>query len=88
MTTRGTDPSRAGGPPPPRARPRELGVRIGLLPTGPPNSIVDVEGIRVGHRSVWRDEPTPPVGLVCGDDRVARETQAWFPWAERVVVKE
>jgi D-amino peptidase len=29
-----------------------------------------------------------PVGLVCGDDRVARETQAWFPWAERVVVKE
>ena len=29
-----------------------------------------------------------PVGLVCGDDRVAGETQAWFPWAERVVVKE
>lgn len=29
-----------------------------------------------------------PVGLVCGDDRTARETEAWFPWAERVVVKE
>lgn len=29
-----------------------------------------------------------PVGLVCGDDRVAGETAAWFPWAERVVVKE
>lgn len=29
-----------------------------------------------------------PVGLVCGDDRVAGETQAWFPWAERVIVKE
>lgn len=29
-----------------------------------------------------------PVGLVCGDDRVADETQAWFPWAERVIVKE
>ncbi|MGH2511731.1 MAG: M55 family metallopeptidase [Candidatus Limnocylindrales bacterium] len=29
-----------------------------------------------------------PVGLVCGDDRVANETEAWFPWAERVVVKE
>jgi len=28
-----------------------------------------------------------PVGLVCGDDRVAGETAAWFPWAERVVVK-
>jgi D-amino peptidase len=28
-----------------------------------------------------------PVGLVCGDDQVALETDAWFPWAERVVVK-
>jgi D-amino peptidase len=28
-----------------------------------------------------------PVGLVCGDDQVALETEAWFPWAERVVVK-
>jgi len=28
-----------------------------------------------------------PVGLVCGDDEVATETEAWFPWAERVVVK-
>ena len=28
-----------------------------------------------------------PVGLVCGDDAVAKETEAWFPWAERVVVK-
>ena len=28
-----------------------------------------------------------PVGLVCGDDELARETEAWFPWAERVVVK-
>jgi len=28
-----------------------------------------------------------PVGLVCGDDQVAIETEAWFPWAERVIVK-
>jgi len=28
-----------------------------------------------------------PVGLVCGDDELAAETEAWFPWAERVVVK-
>jgi D-aminopeptidase len=62
VTTRGIDPSRPGAPPPARARPRDLGVRIGLLPTGPTNSIVDVEGIRVGHRSVWRDEPAPPAG--------------------------
>ena len=28
-----------------------------------------------------------PVGLVCGDDELAKETEAWFPWAEQVVVK-
>ncbi len=28
-----------------------------------------------------------PVGLVCGDDQLAIETESWFPWAERVVVK-
>jgi D-amino peptidase len=28
-----------------------------------------------------------PVGLISGDDVVATETEAWFPWAERVVVK-
>ncbi len=50
------------GCPPARARPRELGVRIGLLPPGPTNSILDVAGISVGHRSIWRDEPAPPAG--------------------------
>jgi D-aminopeptidase len=44
-------------PPQPRSRARELGVRIGLLPTGPTNSIVDVASVTVGHRTVWRDEP-------------------------------
>lgn len=28
-----------------------------------------------------------PVGLVCGDDQLALETEAWLPWAEKVVVK-
>jgi D-amino peptidase len=28
-----------------------------------------------------------PVGLVTGDDQLALETEAWLPWAERVVVK-
>jgi D-amino peptidase len=28
-----------------------------------------------------------PVGLVTGDDQLALETEAWFPWAERVIVK-
>lgn len=52
----------AFGGPAPRPRPRDLGVRIGLLPPGRTNSIVDVNGISVGHRSVWRDEPAPPDG--------------------------
>lgn len=30
-------------------RPRELGVPFGILPTGPLNSITDVEGLKVGH---------------------------------------
>ena len=28
-----------------------------------------------------------PVGLVSGDDQLAAETESWFPWAERVIVK-
>jgi len=49
-------------PPAPRPRPRQLGVRIGLLPPGPTNSIVDVADVAVGHVTVWRDEPVPPTG--------------------------
>ena len=49
-------------PPQQRARARELGVRIGLQPTGPTNSIVDVANVAVGHRTVWRDEPGPLTG--------------------------
>ena len=32
------------------------------MPPGPTNSIVDVAHVRVGHRTVWRDEPAPPAG--------------------------
>jgi len=39
-----------------------MGVRIGLLPVGPTNSIVDVAHVAVGHRTTWRDEPAPPSG--------------------------
>jgi D-aminopeptidase len=45
-----------------RARARELGLRIGSMTPGPTNTIVDVSGIAVGHRTVWRDEPEPPRG--------------------------
>jgi D-aminopeptidase len=37
-------------------------VRIGELEPGPSDSIADVGGIRVGHVTVWRDEPDPPEG--------------------------
>jgi D-aminopeptidase len=52
-------------PPPPRRRARELGIRIGFLEPGPTNSIVDVAGVLVGHATVWRDEPEPPIGRGC-----------------------
>lgn len=32
-----------------RPRARELGIEIGVLPTGPLNAITDVSGVRVGH---------------------------------------
>ncbi len=32
-----------------QTRPRELGISFGILPTGPLNSIIDVQGIKVGH---------------------------------------
>ena len=40
----------------------ELGIRIGLLPAGPTNSVLDIAGVGVGHATVWRDEPDPPQG--------------------------
>ena len=42
--------------------PREHGIRIGELEPGPANAITDVEGVRVGHVTVVRDEPEPPAG--------------------------
>ena len=35
-----------------RPRIRDLGVSPGVLPTGPLNAITDVEGVRVGHRTL------------------------------------
>jgi D-aminopeptidase len=43
-------------------RPRDLGIRIGVLASGPTASIADVPGVGVGHVTVWRDEPPPPDG--------------------------
>lgn len=35
-----------------RRRARELGLRLGILPTGPLNALTDVTGVRVGHVTV------------------------------------
>jgi D-aminopeptidase len=43
-------------------RAADLPVRIGLLPSGPTASVLDVPGVGVGHATVWRDEPPPPAG--------------------------
>jgi D-aminopeptidase len=50
--------ARVASPPPMRSRLRDLGIEIGALPTGPDNAITDVPGIRVGHATLVRDEPT------------------------------
>jgi D-aminopeptidase len=40
------------------ARVRDLGFSIGVHTTGPSNSIADVSGVSVGHRTVVRDAPS------------------------------
>ncbi len=43
-------------------RARQTGVTVGVLPTGPTNSVLDVAGVGLGHATVRRDEPDPPEG--------------------------
>ena len=38
----------------------DLGIAIGLLPSGPTGSVLDVPGVGLGHATVWRDEAPPP----------------------------
>ncbi|TMC60664.1 MAG: P1 family peptidase [Chloroflexi bacterium] len=40
----------------PRPRAREVGIRLGLLPTGTRNAITDVAGVRVGQATIIRGE--------------------------------
>ena len=40
----------------------DLGIVIGLLPSGPTGSVLDVPGVGLGHATVWRDEPPTPAG--------------------------
>ena len=43
-------------------RPADLGIHIGSLPPGPTSSVLDVPGVGLGHTTLVRDEPAPPVG--------------------------
>ena len=51
----GRDLERGGKRVQPRVRLRELGIKIGKYETGTWNSITDVEGVRVGHRTLHQD---------------------------------
>jgi D-aminopeptidase len=42
--------------PAPRPRARDLGLQPGVLPPGANNAITDVDGVRVGHRTLVRGE--------------------------------
>ena len=39
-----------------RPRVRELGIQVGVFPTGTHNAITDVEGVRVGQVTIWEGE--------------------------------
>lgn len=39
-----------------RQRPRDLGIKPGILTPGPLNAITDVEGVKVGHRTIIEGE--------------------------------
>lgn len=45
-----------------RPRARDLGVRIGLLPTGAHNAITDVPGVRVGHTTLIAGQGALDIG--------------------------
>lgn len=62
-----------------RIRLRDLGIEIGELPTGPENAITDVPGVRVGHATLVRDQPSPVrTGITM---IVPRDGEIWTDYA-------
>jgi D-aminopeptidase len=54
-------------------RARDLGISIGTLPTGPTNSVLDVEGVGLGHATITRDTACTGVScLLLADDAYTR----------------
>jgi D-aminopeptidase len=46
--------ARQNMPPNNRPRARDIGLKVGILPTGPLDAITDVAGVRVGHTTIVR----------------------------------
>ena len=58
-------------------RPRDLGIVIGTLPTGPTNSVLDVEGAGLGHATITRETArTGVTSLVLAEDAFHRPVVA------------
>lgn len=64
-------------------RARDLGIRIGGLPTGRLNAITDVAGVRVGHKTIVRD-PSPDGRGAVRTGVTAVFPHEGLPWLERV----
>lgn len=60
---------------PPRPRARDLGLHIGVLPTGPLDAITDVAGVKVGHTTIIRgdDVRTGVTAILAHDRNLFRE---------------
>lgn len=58
-----------------RPRVREIGLKIGILPTGKQNSITDVEGVLVGHSTIIQGENirTGVTAILPHNDNLFRE---------------
>ena len=63
-------------------RARDLGLQIGVLPSGPNDAITDVEGVRVGHSTIIRGDGPLVVGegpvrtgvtIICPREGLARD---------------
>ena len=51
-----TESSNAQSPTATRPRARDIGLKIGILPTGPLNALTDVPGVLVGHTTIIRGD--------------------------------
>ena len=63
-------------------RARDLGITIGRGAPGPSNTITDVEGVRVGHRTVIAGDDGDPNAVRTGVTAIM--PHEGFPWSEPV----